>query len=87
MPADRLQAQTRRLYSAAFRGPPLDSRDPHRAAPPVAIIMGSRSDWPTLSEAAGALEALGVDYDARVVSAHRTPERLYAFAAKHCLRG
>ena len=48
--------------------------------PPVAIIMGSRSDWPTLKGAAEALEALGVPYEAKVVSAHRTPERLYNFA-------
>ena len=48
--------------------------------PPVAIIMGSRSDWPTLKGAAEALEALGVAYEAKVVSAHRTPERLYDFA-------
>ena len=48
--------------------------------PPVAIIMGSRSDWPTLKGAADALEALGVPYEAKVVSAHRTPDRLYDFA-------
>jgi 5-(carboxyamino)imidazole ribonucleotide mutase len=48
--------------------------------PPVAIIMGSRSDWPTLIKAAEALDELGVAYDAKVVSAHRTPERLFAFA-------
>lgn len=48
--------------------------------PPVAIIMGSRSDWPTMKNAADALDALGVDYDARVISAHRTPDRLYEFA-------
>ena len=47
---------------------------------PVAIIMGSRSDWPTMKAAADALGALGVAYDAKVVSAHRTPERMYAFA-------
>ena len=47
---------------------------------PVAIIMGSRSDWPTMKHAADALDALGVAYEAKVVSAHRTPERLYAFA-------
>jgi 5-(carboxyamino)imidazole ribonucleotide mutase len=46
----------------------------------VAIVMGSRSDWPTLRPAAEALDALGVPYEAKVVSAHRTPERLYAFA-------
>ena len=49
-------------------------------SPPVAIIMGSRSDWPTLKAAAEALEALGVSYEARVISAHRTPERMVAFA-------
>jgi 5-(carboxyamino)imidazole ribonucleotide mutase len=47
---------------------------------PVAIIMGSRSDWPTLKGAADNLDALGVAYDAKVVSAHRTPDRMYAFA-------
>ncbi|HYG27256.1 MAG TPA: 5-(carboxyamino)imidazole ribonucleotide mutase [Caulobacteraceae bacterium] len=50
------------------------------AQAPVAIIMGSRSDWPTLKGAAEALEALGVAYEAKVVSAHRTPDRLYSFA-------
>ncbi len=48
--------------------------------PRVAIIMGSRSDWPTLKHAADALEALEVGYEARVVSAHRTPARMVAFA-------
>ncbi len=46
----------------------------------VAIIMGSRSDWPTLRHAAEILEALGVAHDCKVISAHRTPERLYSFA-------
>jgi len=50
------------------------------AVAPVAIIMGSRSDWPTMKKAAESLEALGVAYEARVVSAHRTPDRLYQFA-------
>ena len=49
--------------------------------PRVAIIMGSRSDWPTMKGAAECLDALGVAYEAKVVSAHRTPDRLYAFAA------
>jgi 5-(carboxyamino)imidazole ribonucleotide mutase len=49
--------------------------------PSVAIIMGSRSDWPTLKGAAEVLEALGVAFETRVISAHRTPQRLYAFAA------
>src|SRR5882757_9336951 len=47
---------------------------------PVAIIMGSRSDWPILRHAAEMLERLGVGYEAKVVSAHRTPDRMYAFA-------
>jgi 5-(carboxyamino)imidazole ribonucleotide mutase len=49
-------------------------------AVPVAIAMGSQSDWATMSHAAKTLEALGVPYDARIVSAHRTPDRLFAFA-------
>ena len=48
--------------------------------PPVAIVMGSRSDWPTMKKAAEALDALGVAYEAKVVSAHRTPQRLVAFS-------
>ena len=47
---------------------------------PVAIIMGSQSDWPTMRHAAETLDALGVPYDKRIVSAHRTPDRLVAFA-------
>ncbi len=49
-------------------------------SPPVAIIMGSQSDWAVLSEAAATLDALGVAHDDRIVSAHRTPERMVAFA-------
>ena len=47
---------------------------------PVAIVMGSQSDWPTMKRAAEALDKLEVAYDARIVSAHRTPDRLTAFA-------
>lgn len=47
---------------------------------PVAIIMGSRSDWPTMKLAADRLDQLGVAWEAKVVSAHRTPHRLYDFA-------
>jgi 5-(carboxyamino)imidazole ribonucleotide mutase len=46
----------------------------------VAIIMGSQSDWQTMKHAAATLDALEVPYETRIVSAHRTPERLYAFA-------
>ncbi|MEM9105450.1 MAG: 5-(carboxyamino)imidazole ribonucleotide mutase [Pseudomonadota bacterium] len=48
--------------------------------PPVAIIMGSQSDWSTMKHAAEVLDALQIDYEALVISAHRTPERLYDFA-------
>ena len=48
--------------------------------PPVAIIMGSRSDWPTMKLAADRLDQLGVAWDAKVVSAHRTPQRLVEFS-------
>jgi 5-(carboxyamino)imidazole ribonucleotide mutase len=47
---------------------------------PVAIIMGSQSDWATMRHTAETLDALGVAYDKRIVSAHRTPDRLVAFA-------
>ncbi len=54
---------------------------------PVAIIMGSRSDWPVLRHAAEMLEALEVPYEAKVVSAHRTPQRMYEFATTAQARG
>jgi len=50
------------------------------SAKPVAVIMGSQSDWATMKHAADTLDALGIAYEARIVSAHRTPDRLYAFA-------
>jgi 5-(carboxyamino)imidazole ribonucleotide mutase len=46
----------------------------------VAIIMGSKSDWATMRHAADTLKALGISFDARIISAHRTPDRLYKFA-------
>jgi 5-(carboxyamino)imidazole ribonucleotide mutase len=46
----------------------------------IALIMGSQSDWATMRHAAETLDALGLAYDARIVSAHRTPDRLYEFA-------
>lgn len=48
--------------------------------PPVAIIMGSQSDWETMKNAADTLDALDIAYEARIVSAHRTPDRLVRFA-------
>jgi 5-(carboxyamino)imidazole ribonucleotide mutase len=50
------------------------------AGAPVAIIMGSQSDWATMRYAADTLDTLGIPFDARIVSAHRTPDRLVAFA-------
>ena len=50
------------------------------ARPPIAIIMGSQSDWVTMRRAAETLDALGVAYVTRIVSAHRTPDRLVTFA-------
>ncbi len=48
---------------------------------PVAIIMGSQSDWSTMKHTADTLDALEIGYEARIISAHRTPQRLYEFAS------
>lgn len=56
-------------------------------APLVGIVMGSRSDWETLSAAAEVLEALGVPHEVEVVSAHRTPDRMFEYAASAEKRG
>jgi 5-(carboxyamino)imidazole ribonucleotide mutase len=55
--------------------------------PVVGLIMGSKSDWETLSAAAETLDALRVPYEAKVVSAHRTPKRLYEYAETAKARG
>jgi 5-(carboxyamino)imidazole ribonucleotide mutase len=55
--------------------------------PVVGIIMGSRSDWPTLKAAAEVLDSLKVPYETKVVSAHRTPKRLYSYATGARERG
>jgi len=55
--------------------------------PLAGIIMGSRSDWETMSHAAETLDALGVPYEVRVVSAHRTPDLLFEYAASAEGRG
>ncbi|MDQ8185104.1 5-(carboxyamino)imidazole ribonucleotide mutase [Pelagicoccus sp. SDUM812002] len=55
--------------------------------PLVGIIMGSNSDWPTISQAADVLESFGVPYEAEVVSAHRTPEKMYDYAKTAKSRG
>jgi 5-(carboxyamino)imidazole ribonucleotide mutase len=57
------------------------------ATPQVGLIMGSKSDWDTMKAAAEVLDALGVAYEAKVVSAHRTPKRLYDYATSAKSRG
>lgn len=53
----------------------------------VGVVMGSSSDWPTLTHAAQTLEALGIAHETRVVSAHRTPDRLFEYAEQAASRG
>ena len=55
--------------------------------PRVGIVMGSQSDWPTLKEAALVLDELGVAHEARIVSAHRTPDRLWSYGREAAGRG
>ena len=55
--------------------------------PKVGIIMGSQSDWPTMKEAASLLDVLEISYETQVVSAHRTPQKLYSYAENAELRG
>ena len=55
--------------------------------PPVGIIMGSQSDWPTMREAADILGALEVGFETRIVSAHRTPDRLWEYGKHAAERG
>ena len=55
--------------------------------PLVGVVMGSRSDWPTMEAAAAVLERFGVPHEVRVVSAHRTPERMNRYAAEAAGRG
>ncbi len=57
------------------------------AEPLVGVVMGSRSDWPTMRAAAAILADLGIAHEARVVSAHRTPDRLFAYAEAAAPRG
>ncbi|WP_270726841.1 5-(carboxyamino)imidazole ribonucleotide mutase [Shimia sp. Alg240-R146] len=55
--------------------------------PQVGIIMGSQSDWPTMKEAAILLEELGITYENKIVSAHRTPDRLWTYGKEAAGRG
>jgi 5-(carboxyamino)imidazole ribonucleotide mutase len=74
-----------RLYSPPFAIPRAFMAV--RSAPPVGIIMGSQSDWSTLKTAADMLAALGVAHETRIVSAHRTPDRMAAYAKDAEARG
>ena len=66
----------------------MSASDSTPAAPPlVGIIMGSQSDWATMGHAAETLTALGVPFETRIVSAHRTPQRLYDYAGSARTRG
>lgn len=55
--------------------------------PTVGIIMGSQSDWPTMQQAATLLDELGITYEAKIVSAHRTPDRLWSYGKDAVGRG
>jgi 5-(carboxyamino)imidazole ribonucleotide mutase len=87
------KAQRSRTRSAAAAAkatkPARPAKNPARTAkkPVVGIIMGSRSDWPTMKNASDMLKALGVAHETRVVSAHRTPDRLYDYAKTAKARG
>ncbi|TNC74672.1 5-(carboxyamino)imidazole ribonucleotide mutase [Rubellimicrobium roseum] len=54
---------------------------------PIGIIMGSQSDWPTMREAARVLDELGLGHEVRIVSAHRTPDRLWSYGKEARARG
>jgi len=56
-------------------------------SPPVGIIMGSQSDWPTMKLAADILDELGISYEKKIVSAHRTPDRLWSYGKTAAERG
>ncbi|HZF97694.1 MAG TPA: AIR carboxylase family protein, partial [Pseudoxanthomonas sp.] len=58
-----------------------------QSSPLVGIVMGSRSDWETMQHSAQKLDALGVPYEVKVVSAHRTPDVLFSYAETASARG
>jgi 5-(carboxyamino)imidazole ribonucleotide mutase len=79
------------MVNAVVAPQPAPHPEPQRAAserrPPVGIIMGSTSDWETMQHAALTLEALGITYEKRVISAHRTPKLIYEWGASARDRG
>lgn len=66
---------------------PAETAEKHSDAPLVGVIMGSQSDWETMSKAADVLDALGVAHEVKIVSAHRTPDRLFEYAQSARERG
>lgn len=82
----RLRSGLARPITPAEAYPRMPTQKP-ASKPVVGIIMGSRSDWPTLQAAAAILDELGVRYETRIVSAHRTPDRLYDYAKSAKSRG
>src|SRR4029077_21095882 len=84
------QSSRNPIHPPVFAKPRCLPRNEHEMSdekPGVGIIMGSRSDWPTLKAAADVLDALRVPYETRIVSAHRTPKRLYDYATSARERG
>ena len=66
---------------------PQTAGGPQGTAPKVGVVMGSQSDWATMKKAATVLDELGVQHEARIVSAHRTPDLLYEYAEAAAARG
>lgn len=81
----RKPAQGRRKPAQEPKKPP--AKPAKVALPVVGVIMGSQSDWPTMRHTAELLAELGVAHEVRIVSAHRTPERLYTYAKTAAGRG
>jgi 5-(carboxyamino)imidazole ribonucleotide mutase len=75
------------VYAAAFAKSSLLDKILAATAKPVALIMGSQSDWKTMRHAAATLDALEIGYEALIVSAHRTPDRLVSFAKGAAAKG
>src|ERR1051325_11134906 len=82
---DRLRLPILRSLRAPGQHPGRSGMD--KAGPVVGIIMGSQSDWQTMQHAAATLDRLGVAFETRIVSAHRTPSRLYDYARSARQRG
>jgi 5-(carboxyamino)imidazole ribonucleotide mutase len=83
-PEDRPEIASETL---AITAPETEREAVAGGAPRVGVVMGSQSDWETMRAAAEALDALGVGYETRIVSAHRTPDRMFAYAEAAAGRG